>query len=201
MKFIDIERFITESKTAEEDKLSLKEGIKLAKELMKKMGLRVVDTVGPSDRYKPNKAYLVGSIRREKTHIGDIDILVTKKLNPQDILKVEGVEDLTSRGDKQIFFDYTADNGKTFPINIWMLPKEQKDSFGAFMMHTTGSHKNNMLLRMIAKRNGNKLNQYGLFNKANEQIAGDTEESVYSNLYTKKWTEGKPWAKPSDRNK
>jgi DNA polymerase/3'-5' exonuclease PolX len=114
MKFIDIEQLIVESKTAEEDKLSLKEGIKLAKELMKKMNLRVVDTVGPSDRYKPNKAYLVGSIRREKTHIGDVDILVTKKLNPQDILKVEGVEDLTSRGDKQIFFDILLTMEKHF---------------------------------------------------------------------------------------
>jgi DNA polymerase (family 10) len=200
MKFTELQ-YIFESKTTEADKLTLKEGIALAKELLKKMGIRVVDTVGPSDLYKPNKAYLVGSIRRQKTHIGDVDILITKKITQQDVLKVEGVDDLTSRGDKQIFFDYTADNGKTFPINIWMLPKEQSESFGAFMMHTTGSHKNNMLLRMIAKRNGNKLNQYGLFNKANEQIAGDTEESVYSNLYTKKWPAGKDWVKPADRNK
>jgi len=201
MKFKELESFLSESKTTDEDKLSLKDGIKLAKELLKKMNIRVVETVGPKDLYKPNKGYLVGSIRREKSSIGDIDLLITKKIMPQDILKIEGVDDLTSRGDKQIFFDYTTDAGKTFPINIWMLTKEQKESFGAFMLHTTGSHKNNMLLRMIAKRNGNKLNQYGLFNKSNEQLAGATEESVFNKLNTKKWPDGKEWVKPSGRER
>ena len=110
-------------------------------------------------------------------------------------------------GNYQYRPDFPDGARHTRPVRwIKEVPRSQIDqdllySFGAFMMHTTGSHKNNMLLRMIAKRNGNKLNQYGLFNKANEQIAGDTEESVYSNLYTKKWPAGKDWVKPADRNK
>ena len=187
-------QFVQESKTAEADKLPLKDGIKMAKELLKKLGVSAVEKIGPNTKGKPNKGYLVGSIRRQKSKIGDIDLLVTKKLTPEQILEIDGVEDLTSRGSKQIFFDY-----KGFPINIWMLPKEQLNSFGAFVMHTTGSSHYNMLMRMIAKRNGLKLNQYGIFNKANEQIGGETEQSIYDQLKTKKWTEGKPWKEPKGR--
>lgn len=188
-----------ESKTTEEDKIDLKTGQKIAKEIIKKLGLKYIDKVGPDTKAKLNAGYPVGSIRREKASLGDIDLLITKQLNAAAIASVVGVSGLSSKGDKQIFFDYTSDDGVDVSMNIWMLPKNMLGSFGAMMMHTTGSHQNNILLRMIAKRAGEKLNQYGVWDKDNNQIGGATELSVYKGLKTKKWPDGKEWKHPKER--
>ena len=80
----------------------------LAKEIIKKLGLKYIapDEVGPTMIGRPNCGIPVGSIRQEKSTIGDIDILATKQITESDVEKIDGVKKMTSRGSSQIFFDY-----------------------------------------------------------------------------------------------
>ena len=125
---------------------------------------------------------------------------MTRPVSVEEVEDIEGVEEVTSRGSKQIFFDYTSpETGITRPINIFV--STEPDRFGGMLMHTTGPSKYNILLRMIAKRAGGKASQYGVFDSEGNQIGGETEASYYRALKTKKWPEGKEWKAPELRGK
>ena len=57
-----------------------------------------------------------------------------------------------------------------------------QESFGAALQYFTGNKQHNVALRIIALHKGYKLNEYGVYDKNNRQIAGRTEEGVYSKL-------------------
>ena len=65
-------------------------------------------------------------------------------------------------------------------------------SFGAALQYFTGSKDHNIELRKIAIKKGWKLNEYGLFDKNNRQIAGRTEEEIYKKM-------GLDWMSPEMR--
>ena len=60
-----------------------------------------------------------------------------------------------------------------------------QESFGAALQYFTGNKQHNVALRTIALHKGYKLNEYGIYDKNNRQIAGRTEEGVYSKLRLK----------------
>ena len=68
----------------------------------------------------------------------------------------------------------------------------EHDSWGTAMMYTTGPQRYNIRKRYLVKRMGYKLNQYGLYNKEGEKIAGPTETGIYEAL-------GWEWCEPEDR--
>jgi len=53
---------------------------------------------------------------------------------------------------------------------------------GAMMLHATGSGEFNKLLRWYAKRQGYKLNQYGLFELAGKEVIRKSEEGIFDAL-------------------
>jgi DNA polymerase (family 10) len=55
------------------------------------------------------------------------------------------------------------------------------DAFGAALVYFTGSKAHNVALRRIARKDGLKINEYGVYRGA-RRIAGDTEQSVYATL-------------------
>jgi DNA polymerase (family 10) len=65
-------------------------------------------------------------------------------------------------------------------------------SFGAAAQYFTGNKDHNIELRRIAIKKGWKLNEYGLFDKNNRQIAGRTEKEIYKKL-------GLDWMPPEMR--
>jgi DNA polymerase (family 10) len=56
-----------------------------------------------------------------------------------------------------------------------------QSSFGAALQYFTGSQAHNIAIRRLAHQRGCKVNEYGVF-RADESVAGDTEESVYQSL-------------------
>ena len=52
------------------------------------------------------------------------------------------------------------------------------ESFGAALQYFSGSQAHNIAIRQIGRRNGLKINEYGVF-KFEERVAGDSEASVY----------------------
>jgi DNA polymerase (family 10) len=104
-------------------------------------------------------AWAAGSVRRRKETVGDIDILVVVDKPENAIERFE----LPEGGIK-------ADLRFVGP-----------ESYGAALLHFTGSKTHNVALRGLAIRKGLKLNEYGLW-RGEKLIAGKTEEEIYDAL-------------------
>lgn len=131
-----------------------------------------------------DKVTICGSVRRYKETIGDIDILVTLKNenNKKDIQKV--MDYFVSMPEAE--YVYAKGNTKSsiklstgIDVDLRIVPQK---SYGAALNYFTGSKQHNIALRQIALKMGYKLNEYGLFDKKNKQIAGETEEDLYKAL-------------------
>lgn len=119
---------------------------------------------------------LAGSIRQGKEMIGDIDIVVIPKDDPSIFLEdVKSVIEYEYGATKKIFGMF---QGR--PINIFVT---SKPSYGASLYQCTGPTKYNLRMRMLAKRKGMKLNEYGLWKReSSEYVAGTTECSIFEAL-------------------
>jgi DNA polymerase (family X) len=121
---------------------------------------------------------LAGSARRMKESIGDADFLASSD-------KPDRVMDFFTSM-PEIAYIHTKGTTKStvrlksgINCDLRIVPEK---SFGAALQYFTGSKQHNVVLRTIAIHKGYKLNEYGLYNKRNRQIAGRTEESIYSKL-------------------
>ena len=130
---------------------------------------------------------VVGSIRRMKETIGDVDFLVISK-NPASIMdffvSLPGVIKIWGKGNTKA----SVRMKEGFDMDIRVLPKR---SYGAALQYFTGSKEHNIALRKIAIEKGLKLSEYGLF-KGPKMIAGENEEEIYEKL-------GMDWIPPELR--
>jgi len=129
------------------------------------------------------KIEIVGSIRRKEKNPVDIDIV----LIPKDRIKLE---DFMKKKGKFIQGGEKKSRWRVQGVNIELYYTTQ-ESWGATLLAYSSKFGAGIGLRLVAKRNGYKLNQYGLF-KGNKKIAGKTEEEIYHAL-------GRPWKKPENR--
>jgi DNA polymerase (family X) len=121
---------------------------------------------------------LVGSLRRKEESIGDIDILAVSN-KPGEVMEtftaLPFIQKVILHGAKKS--EVLLENGLQVDFRVF-----EPESFGAAMIYFTGNKQHNIELRKIAIRKGWKLNEYGLFDKAGNRLAGATEEEVYRKL-------------------
>ncbi|SNZ07768.1 DNA polymerase (family 10) [Persephonella hydrogeniphila] len=128
-----------------------------------------------------HKIEVVGSTRRRKETIGDLDILVTaddeNRLKIMDFFtSLEEVSEVLVKGPKKSSVIMKFE-GKERQVDLRIFKDEE---WGAALQYFTGSKQHNIHLREIAKEKGLKINEYGVFKvDTEEKIAGETEESVY----------------------
>ncbi len=147
---------------------------------------RIVDKISRSGLVE--RVMIAGSARRMRETIGDIDILAISKKNEQVMdffTKMDEVSKVMSKGPTK--------------STVWLkmgiscdLRVLEPQSFGAAVQYFTGSKDHNIQVRQIAVNKKYKLNEYGLFNKANKNVGGVTEESIYEKL-------GMQWVPPEMR--
>ncbi len=137
------------------------------------------------------QAVAVGSFRRMKETIGDIDYLVSV-MSEKDgnniidyFIDMPEVKEVSGRGSSKAFVK--LNNG--IDADLLVVPEE---SFGAAMQYFTGSKEHGVAMRKIAVSKGLHLNEWGVFDKQNHRIAGATEEEVYQVL-------GLEWIPPEMR--
>lgn len=133
------------------------------------------------------KIDIVGSLKRMRETIRDVDILVASK-NPEKVMDffvtLDGIEKVWSKGSTK-----ASVRMKTgFDVDIRVVLKE---SYGAALQYFTGSKEHNIATRKIAISKGLKLNEYGLF-KGKRKIAGNNEKEIYKLL-------GMDWVPPEIR--
>jgi DNA polymerase (family X) len=132
-------------------------------------------------------AYPLGSLRRRRETIGDIDIAVSTN-DPEAVLThftaFPYKERVIERGERTA--GLIAAGGKH--IDLMVQPPE---SFGSLLQHFTGSKEHNIKLRELALKKGMSLSEYGI--KIEEKMhTYDTEEKFYKAL-------GLAWIPPEIR--
>jgi DNA polymerase (family 10) len=135
------------------------------------------------------KAIIGGSTRRMKETVGDLDILLisSKGQKVMDfITSMKEVESVIAKGPTKTSVRLRIGLNCDFRL-------VERESFGAALQYFTGNKDHNVKLREIASKKGLKLNEYGLFDKRNRNVAaGENEEQVYKTL-------GLDWMEPEMR--
>lgn len=143
-----------------------------------------------SDLDSVKKSIAVGSFRRMKETIEDIDYLAVSN-EPQKVIEsfvnMYEVKEILGKGASKAFVK--LNNG--IDSDLLVVPEE---SYGAALQYFTGSKEHGIALRKIAQSKGLRLNEWGLFtlNSKEKKVAGLTEEEIYNNL-------GLEWIPPEMR--
>ncbi len=137
-----------------------------------------------------SKSIAVGSFRRMKETIGDIDFLVVSN-EPHKVIELftnmPEVKEILGRGTSKAFVK--LNNG--IDSDLLVVPVE---SYGAALQYFTGSKGHGIALRKIAQSMDLRLNEWGLFTSDSKEkkVAGLTEEEIYNKL-------GLEWIPPEMR--
>jgi DNA polymerase (family 10) len=115
------------------------------------------------------KVQVCGSIRREKSYVNDIDMVVGCEISKLHQVLSYRADNWTSvlSGTKKL--DATVGDDDV-PYNFYMA--DERD-WGAMVLFLTGSQEFNIKCRMRAKDRNLKLNQYGLWSKDGSLVSGE----------------------------
>ncbi len=128
-----------------------------------------------------------GSLRRGRETVGDLDLLVIGRDHAaiaERFVSYPGIIQVLAKGEDKVSVKLKND----MQVDVRMLDRA---AYGAALMYFTGSKEHNVALRDRAKKQGWKLNEYGLF-KGEKVIASRTEEEIYRKL-------GLEWIPPEIR--
>lgn len=124
------------------------------------------------------RCLVVGSFRRMKETIGDIDILIVTD-EPEEVIEffvsMPEIQEIKGKGKAKAFVELT--NG--IAVDLLVVPEE---SFGSAAQYFTGNKDHNISLRNLAISMGLHLNEWGLYNKKRRRIAGSDERAIYESL-------------------
>lgn len=117
---------------------------------------------------------IAGSFRRGRETVGDLDILVTS-LAPEKVFDrfsaLPEIAEVRMRGGTK----ETVLLRSGLQVDLRVVEPE---AFGAALQYFTGSKEHNVRLRSLARDQGLKINEYGVF-RGEERVGGRTEEEVY----------------------
>ena len=120
----------------------------------------------------------VGSFRRRRESIGDLDLVVLgdARVLSEAFVAHPDVKEVLVHGEAKS----SVVLGSGLQVDLRPFAVE---SLGAALQYFTGSRDHNVKLRERAVRRGLKLNEYGVFRAdTGERLAGATEEEVYAAL-------------------
>lgn len=132
---------------------------------------------------------VAGSARRRKETVGDLDILVSSN-DPEEVTRhfVTMPPLLRVLGQGPTKSSIILKN--MLQVDLRVIPPE---SYGAALQYFTGSKEHNVKLRGIGVKAGLKLNEYGLYNRENDElIEAEDESKIYDEL-------GMKWMPPELR--
>jgi len=119
-----------------------------------------------------------GSLRRMKEIVHDVDILAASR-NPNETMKaflnLPTIAEVLAQGGTKASVRLEDD----LQVDLRVIEPE---SWGAAMHYFTGSKAHNIRMRERAIKLGFKLNEYGLFDSNDTQIAGVEEQEIFAKL-------------------
>jgi len=133
------------------------------------------------------EAESAGSLRRMRSTVGDLDILVASKDSSavmEAFVNLPGVSRVLGKGETKSSIEFTDG----VRAQVWVHAPEK---FGTALQYATGSKDHNVQLRQIALAKGLSLSEHS-FTKGKSEILCATEKEVYETL-------GLPWIPPELR--
>ena len=132
----------------------------------------------------------MGSLRRFRETIGDVDVVVTSRSDPKAIMdrfvSLPVVADVVGYGARKS----AIVSASGMQVDVRVVEPEQ---YGSAAMYFTGSKEHNIRLRQLAIDRGWTLSEYGLTDTETEEVfASATESEVYAAL-------GMAWVPPELR--
>ncbi len=123
------------------------------------------------------QAALAGSLRRWRETVKDVDLVASSE-KPGRVMRrfveMPQIEEIIAQGPSKS--SVLLKNGMQVDLRC-VAPEE----FSSALLHFTGGREHNAALRGLARKEGMKLNEYGLF-RGGERIAGGSEEDLYRAL-------------------
>jgi len=168
-----------EFRRAAEKRISIGYALPLAEEAVSYLREKAGDAVG---RISP-----AGSVRRVRETVHDVDILVETDRG----LEVIGLFTKWPRVSRVLGAGHTKASvmiDDRFQIDLRAVKGE---SWGAALQYFTGSAAHNVRIRELARKKGDKVNEYGIF-AGEDRVGGEKESDVYSRI-------GMPWIAPELR--
>lgn len=176
---------------------------KIPRQNIKIFGFTLYSILSLAFGYDNFKFMVAGSYRRGALSSGDMDVLISSKhFDIIDVVKVLREWDLIVEelvGDKEKFMclaQCKGGLGKVFRLDIEFLEEKY---WGSGLLYFTGNKNFNTRMRLLAKENGYRLNEHGLYviNPKNGIVGSrvdhlDTEED-YMRFF------GMPYFKPEER--
>jgi DNA polymerase (family 10) len=130
-----------------------------------------------------------GSLRRMRSTVGDLDILVAAKDSApvmDAVVNLPGVSRVLGKGEFKSSIEFTDG----VRAQVWVHPPQE---FGTALQYATGSKDHNVLLRQLALDKGLSLSDHSFKKvKGGKEIFCATEEEVYKTI-------GLPWIPPELR--
>jgi DNA polymerase (family 10) len=130
-----------------------------------------------------------GSLRRMRSTVGDLDILVAAKESApvmEAVVNLPGVSRVLGKGETKSSIEFTDG----VRAQVWVHPPEK---FGTALQYATGSKDHNVQLRQLALDKGLSLSEHSFARvKGGKEIFCAAEEEVYETL-------GLPWIPPELR--
>jgi DNA polymerase (family X) len=121
------------------------------------------------------QAEIAGSFRRGRETVGDLDVLVTSEA-PEEVF------DAFSRRPEVGEVRLRGPTKETVILKIGLqvdLRVVEPEAFGAALQYFTGSKDHNVRLRSLARDQGLRINEYGVY-RGETRVAGRTEAEVYA---------------------
>jgi DNA polymerase (family 10) len=134
-----------------------------------------------------SRCSVAGSIRRRRTTVGDIDLVVASddaEVVARDFLARPEIAGVYAKGPQRVSVALES----SIDVDLRIVPPE---CFGSALLYFTGNRAHTVALRRLALAQGLRLNEYGLF-RGQRKLAGETEEEVYAVL-------SMPYLRPEDR--
>jgi DNA polymerase (family 10) len=120
----------------------------------------------------------VGSLRRWKETVGDVDIIASAR-EPKKVIdafvKFPKTSNIITQGETKA----TIIHKDGVQIDLEILPKEK---YGSLLQHFTGSKEHNVALRTYAVSKKYSVSEHGIKNPQGKLITCATEEEVYKTL-------------------
>ena len=177
-----------------DQKITRRRALLLSKKIIELLGAKYIPQkeITIDTKFRKNIGFPAGSVRQGKEEVGDLDIVLTRKITREDVEKMDNknITDLTGK-DKFIKFVYHfGSKNRPEKIGVDVFIFTDKETWGAALIHTTGPHLYNIYIRKKVKTFGEgwSLSQNGLVNGYDEIIPTPTERSLQKELGIKERT-------------
>jgi hypothetical protein len=171
-----------------EEKVTKRKALFLSRKIIQALDLEYVNPreITVNTKFRKGIGFPAGSVRQGRDEVGDLDIIITKKIS-KDKIKIPGITEL-SGGEKRIDFKYhypatpVSQGSRQIGVNLFIFL--DKKTWGAALLHTTGPWQYNAILRKKVNGFGEgwSLSQNGLVNGYDEIIPTPTERDLQKEI-------------------